>query len=410
VHVPVVKPERKTFRRTIEQPAHIEAFEDAPLYSRVPGYIDKLEVDMGDRIRGPQTDTDGRVTKPGQTLVVLFAPELQDDVDQKQALVAQADAEVVQSRAGITVAEASVVSARSQRSAARAAIEEATAHVDRYQSELQRFKNLHSQEAIDAKVVDESNERLRAAQAVRLKAQSAAEQVEAAVTQALAGVEKAKADLVASEARVRVAKAEAARARTMLDYRVLRAPFDGVVTARLMHTGRLVEPGARGDPVLMLARTDKVRIFLDVPETDAPLVDDGDEVSIRLPALDGQVVSAKVTRSSWSLNRTARTLSAEVELANDDGKLRPGMYAYANVTLAQKPVAMVLPASAVFADKTASYCACIEGGRIVRKPLKIGLRSSGEVEIIEGLRGDEQVVRANASSLAEGQSAEALTP
>jgi RND family efflux transporter MFP subunit len=410
VRVPVVAPERKTIRRTIEQPAHLEAFEQTPLYARIAGYLASIDVDMGDRIQGPKADTDGRSSAPGQTLAVIAAPELEATVEQKKALVAQAEADVVQARAGIKVADATLVSARSQRKAAEASVVETKAHVDRYQSELQRFITLQSRAAVDMKLVDETREKLNAAEAVRTKAEAAVEQVDAGITESQAAVEKAKADLVAVEARVRVAQAEAAQAEAMWNYHVIHAPFDGVVTQRRAHTGHLVQPGSTGEPIVTVVRTDKVRVFLDVPETDAPLVDVGDEVNIRFPALGGQVVSAKVTRTSWVLDRSARTLSAEVEIANDDGKLRPGMYAYATVVLAEHPAALVLPATAVFADKTDSYCACIESGHIVRKKVGIGLRSGGDVEIVEGLTGGEQVVRANAAALPVGQAVEPVLP
>lgn len=102
-------------------------------------------------------------------------------------------------------------------------------------------------------------------------------------------------------------------------------------------------------------------------------------------------------------------LGAEVEFDNVDGRLRPGMYGYASIVAAVHEQALVLPASAVFADKLQSYCVCLENGVLRRKPLVLGLRDSAEVEILQGLSGGEQVVRANASSLADGQPATAIT-
>src|SRR3569833_193079 len=183
VRVPVVAPERKTIRRTIEQPAHLEAFEQTPLYARIAGYLASIDVDMGDRIQGPKADTDGRPAAPGQSLAVSAAPELEASVEQKKALVAQAEADVVQARAGIKVAEATLVSARAQRKAAEASVVETKAHVDRYQSELQRFVTLQSRAVIDMKLLDETREKLKAAEAVRTKSEAAVEQVDAGITE-----------------------------------------------------------------------------------------------------------------------------------------------------------------------------------------------------------------------------------
>jgi HlyD family secretion protein len=405
--VTVVSPERKTIRRVVEQPAHIDAYEVTPLFAKAAGYVQQVSFEIGDMVRGPKYDKGGKLTDPGQALVQLSLPEVDDEVRQKEALVAQAEAQADQARSAIKVAEAMVATSRARVSETQASIKRAAALYEKYQSEMNRFVELQAKAAVTQKLVDEAREQVAAADAARQEAAAKLESAMAFVKENEANLEKAKADAVAAEAHVQVAKADLARVKTLLAYGTVRAPFDGVVTRRNVHTGHLVSAGITGEPLLEVVRIDIVRIYIDVPESDAGLVEPGDAVTIRLPAQAGAVLTGKVTRISWSLDAAARTLHAEVQVTNEGGKLRPGMYAYASIVAAEHVDAVVLPASAVIIDKTDTYCLCVEGGKIVRKTITLGLRNTGEVEVATGLNGDEKVVRANPASLTIGQAVEA---
>ena len=408
VKVAVTRVARKPLRQIVEQPAYVEALESTPLYAKVSGYVAHVAVDMGDRVRGPKLDAMGQLVEPGQTLVTLAVPELQDDLRRREALVAQARAGVAQAQAAIVVAEAEVTSAQAQIAAADATIAQSKAHVERTQSELKRLVALEAQKAIAAPVVDEAREAAASAQAQRAAAEAQRGAAQAQVTQAQAHVLQARADLAASEARVQVAEAEQASARTLVDYATLRAPFAGVVSRRNVHTGHLVSVGSAGAPLLELARIDVVRVFIDVPEAQAALVDVDDQAVIRFPVEGGVQVEAKIARTSWSLDRTTRTLKAEVQIDNPTGRLRPGMYAHAALIVGDKAEARVLPAAALVVERGQAYCAAVLEGKIVRQRVQIGLRSGAEVEILDGLADDTPVVAKNTAVLVEGQAVEIL--
>src|SRR5262245_26516337 len=87
--VTVISPERKTIRRLVEQPAHIDPYEVTPLYAKANGYVQKVSFEIGDLVKGPKYDKAGKLTDLGQALVQLALPELDDEVQQKEALVAQ---------------------------------------------------------------------------------------------------------------------------------------------------------------------------------------------------------------------------------------------------------------------------------------------------------------------------------
>ena len=87
VQVTAGHPQRKTIQRVTAQPGYIEALAETPLYAKLAGYVEKLNVDIGDRVTGPRYDSNDRLVSPGQVLVELSIPELDEDLQQKKALV-----------------------------------------------------------------------------------------------------------------------------------------------------------------------------------------------------------------------------------------------------------------------------------------------------------------------------------
>ena len=155
----------------------------------------------------------------------------------------------------------------------------------------------------------------------------------AKLREAEANINKAKADMVAAAARVRVAESNVSQAETMLLYTEIQAPFDGIVTHRSVDTGHYVQPAndTNSKPLLVVASTEKVRVFVDIPEMEAPLInagfdDDqvGDMAIIRAQSLQDQTFEARITRSSWSLDAMNRSLTAEIDLPNAKNELLPG--------------------------------------------------------------------------------------
>ena len=165
------------------------------------------------------------------------------------------------------------------------------------------------------------------------------------------GTLEAQADIAAAKAHLQVAEVNLQQMQTMLDYAVLRAPYSGVVIGTLFTRRHLLKPGAmvEMEPLFVVMRMDKVRIFVDVPEQEVQLVHPGIPARVRIQALQDQEIEATVTRTSWALDPNNRTLRAEIELPNPNGDLRPGMYAYANITV-DNPNTWTLPVAAVHQD------------------------------------------------------------
>jgi len=173
-----------------------------------------------------------------------------------------------------------------------------------------------------------------------------------------------------------------------------------------------VQPGigSGGKPLLVVVQTRVMRVFVDVPEADAALVATGNEAEIRVPAGTSEAHKARqgtVTRSSWILESGSRTLRAEIDLPNEDGQLRPGMYAYATIKLPPHENALCLPKAATFSEEKQTYCYTIgTDGLVAKTPLELGIRAGNDVEILSGLSGEEQVIGVNLSAFREGQEVE----
>jgi multidrug efflux pump subunit AcrA (membrane-fusion protein) len=382
--VSVVRPQRKALVRRIEQPGAIVALEEAHLFARVPGNVGRLDADIG------------KAVEASEILAEISVPELDAESALKLAMIRQAEADVEQSRKGLAASEASIATAD-------AMVVEANALFERWESESKRIAKLVQGEVIDAQTGDETRNQFRAAGA-RVTSSKAA------VVKAKADRDKAASDVLSASARVDVAKADSRRLEAMRGYAQIRAPFAGVVTRRKVDTGDLVQPG-KGDWLFTVARLDRVRVVVAVPEADAGLVKDGTKAKVIVPAL-GATLSGTIARTSGSLDPASRTLRAEIELPNADKRLLPGMYVYAHIE-AVLPEAWTLPASAILESGDAISCFLVEDGKAVRTPLRIGRRDAGSVEVLgrrkpgtaegwEAMTGEERVA-SPASGVVEGQ-------
>ena len=406
--VTTVRPERKSIRRTTAQPGQIESFEEAPVYARASGYVERLAVDIGDRVHGPKRDSDGRLIEPGQVLAELAVPELHDELEQKKATVVQAESTISQMTAAAAVAETKVTAARARARETEGMIARTKADAERWRLEFDRIAQLVASRSIEQKIAEETKNKWQSAQAAQTEASARVDGAAADLEEAKAGVLKAQADEGVARAVHHVVQANLRYAQTMLDYATLRAPFDGIVTERNVNTGHFVQAGSDSQhrPMFVVSQADVVRVFLDVPETEAPLVDVGDPVEITVDSLAKRWFQGKVTRMSWSLHAATRTLHTEVDIPNLDGKLRPGMYVHVMVVLDVRHDVLVVPAATIVSEGAGQFCVAVRDGKAVILPVEIGLRAGNEIEVTAGLTGDEALVRSGAGGLTDGQQIE----
>ena len=242
------------------------------------------------------------------------------------------------------------------------------------------------------------------------EAEAQVKSAQATVREAQAKLSAAKADVEAANARLAVAQADHDRTKALTEYATIKAPYDGTVNQRLIHTGHYVQPATTGrdQPLLVVLHSDIVRVVVNVPEGDAGFTKHGEPATIRVQSLDNKQFSGSVKRVASALDTTTRTLRAEVELENSSGELVPGMYCYVSILVGKRPDALVIPTTAVLVDQGKSFCLTVANGRIVRTPIEIGLRTGSEVEVLTGLTGDRSGHPKNPASLKDGQRADII--
>jgi RND family efflux transporter MFP subunit len=369
--VSVKKPELKPLKRVIEQPAEVAAYEQTPLIARIPGYVGKVNVDIGATL-----ELDG-------ILAELSVPEMVKEHEQKLAQVRQAEAEVARARAILEAAKAHVATADSQVHEAEAARDKVQFAYERWQTQYQQLEELVAKKAIDVQARDEAWKQVQSAAAANKEMDAKIKSAKAVHAESQAQANKAKADVDAADAALQVAKADEGRQAAWLSYREIKAPYKCIVTRRNIHTGYFLQPGTgAGSQVLFTVdRIDKLRVSVEIPEIDALLIKDKQEAVIRVQTIKDRDFKGPIARQTWAVDPKARTLRVEIDLPNDDNKLRPGMYAYASFTV-DLGERLTVPASAIVTQGDSTFCWFVIDGKAKRIPVRVGVRDGQVVEVV----------------------------
>lgn len=398
---------KKTLKLFTEQPGRVEAFESVPILSKISGYVSSIHVDIGDPV------------KKGDVLLRIHAPEYLDQVNQKKGVLGQADAQIKQAEAVLAAAKAAVNSANALVSQSEASLARNDAEFARWESENQRIQQLVEKGSVTSKLADETKSQFEAARASKIETFAAIESAKAMEQEAMAKVRTAEADIEAARAKRKVAEAELQQTETMLTYTELVSPMDGYVTARNADPGHYVQPAgsSNAQPLLTISNVTKVRVFVNVPESEAVWVDagfddatKGDLVTIVGQAAAGGVKEARVTRTRLELDPQSRTLATEIDLDNQDLKWLPGAFVTAKILLEERPDVFTLPVTAVVKDGDSTVCCVVVDGKVEFRKIELGLRVGNEVQIVTGLDGTEMVVLVRAGALRPGQSVEIIAP
>jgi len=187
----------------------------------------------------------------------------------------------------------------------------------------------------------------------------------------------------------------------------IHSPIDGVISQRRLDPGVLVGPNAGTGAILTVQRNDILRVFVPVNEKDAPAVRLGQAASAEFDALPGKRYTGKVVRLSPAFDPVARTVDAEVHLVNP-GELRPGMYGRGTLVTAVHPGAVVVPAGAVQISDGRFFAYLVQGEKVKRVELKIGVDDGNWFEVREGLAAGDEIVTAGTDALADGAAIRAV--
>ncbi|HWF11222.1 MAG TPA: efflux RND transporter periplasmic adaptor subunit [Bryobacteraceae bacterium] len=335
-------------------------FQEIDVYAKEPGYVKELNVDYGSHVRA------------GEVMAVLEVPELQAQLDEDQAAInAQSD------------------------------------QANRLKSEVARAKAQHQ-------ILHLQAERLAGVAKTKagLVAQQEVDDAQGKDLAAESQVDAAQGAYQGAQSQLAMAKAKLNHDQALYDYSKITAPFDGVVTQRYANQGALMQAGTtstQATPLVRLSDEHLYRLVIPVPESDVKYIHIGDPVSVNVEST-GETVRGKVARSSVDISGATRTMHTEVDIPNTDGKLVPGAYAEAEITLDHNPSALVVPLQAV--DRQGDETSVMLVGpdnRIESRKVTLGIQMPDYVEVVRGLVAGDQVVVSDRSGLKTGQTVKPKT-
>jgi HlyD family secretion protein len=411
----VTTPQIDTIRRSIVQPGVIKSYEETPIYAKLAGFLRDVYVDIGDRRR------------KGELLGQLWVPEVEEDVHVKYAKIIQGKADVKQSKESLEAAKANVQTMEAMVIEAEAGLKSAIALVARWDKEYTNDMELVKKGILDQQTADEAKNQFNSAEAGKVAADAKLDSSRASLVESKAKRDKAKEDVDVSEQQLNVWDREYQEQVEWFKYAKIEAPYDGIVTRRNVHTDHFVQPANSGttskgaEPLFMFMRTDQVRVIVQVPERNAPLVKDGADAIVRVPSLKGREIPCKVKRSSWSLDTESRTLRVEIfldnPLKNPNEELQAGMYVNVSI-MADLPNVLTLPIDSILIEGTQTYCYLAEDGKVKRVNVQVGVANDRYIQILskqlppakegeEGewvpFTGNEKVIISSLASIRDGQ-------
>jgi membrane fusion protein (multidrug efflux system) len=341
----VVAVAARDVQRSVEAVGTLFPFEEVTISSEVEGRIDRVYVDVGDRVAR------------GQPLVKIVPVELGLNLDQEQAALRQIEARLAPPEG----------QARLARPQDAAEVRKAEADRKDAEQKYQRARELWDQGLIARGAFDEAQARFDAAGA---------------------GYDMALQNVRTLQAEAAQRSASVALAEKKLGDAVIRAPFAGQVRERLVSPGQYVKVQT---PAMIVVDSDPLRVRLKVPERMAGWIAVGQPVTVQVEAYPSRSFGGKVSRINPSVDPQARTFEVEALLENPDGALKPGFFARARIASSHVDRALVVPREALRYVYGVYKVYAVDGGKMRERDVKLGSREGEEVEVVEGVREGDRV-------------------
>ena len=327
----------------VKLPATTSAFANANIFARASGYIAKREVDIGDHV------------KKGQLLAEIVAPELDHQIAQAEATLAQLNSALQQAQA--------------------------TRELDKVTWDRDRPLVEKGWVTAQQGTIDEQT----------LKAQDAA--------------------VLVAEANVKAEQAQLQVLRQQKDYQSVVAPFNGVITQRNIDVGSLVQADATsGTFMFNLQQGNVIRTQVFVPQDSAFGLKPGIDAVVHVPEIPDRAFPGKVTRIADALQPGSRTLLTEVDIPNPDAALASGIYCTVELHIPRKTPSFRVSADAVIFNSGGLQVAVVENGVVHLRKINVVRDLGREVEVDSGVRRGEQVILNPSVDLAEGARVKTRSP
>ena len=244
-----------------------------------------------------------------------------------------------------------------------------------------------------------------AAQSTYERLQKAAETPGAVAGNELVQVEKqveaAKAMLNSRQQAGRAAEAAVRTQKDLQAYLKITAPFEGVVTERMVHPGALVGPG-NDVTLLVIQQVSHLRLVVPVPEEDVSGIVNGAAVTFQVPAWPERSYSGTVARISHALDQKTRTMPVELDVVNRDGSLAPGMYPSVKWPIRRARPALFVPKTSVVTTTERTFVIRDQSGRAEWVDVKKGVSDGDLVEVLGNLAPGDRVVRRATDEIRDG--------
>jgi RND family efflux transporter MFP subunit len=327
----------------VTSPGTTEAFEQANIHARASGYISRRDVDIGTPV------------KAGQLLVEISAPELDHQIAQAEATLAQL----------------------------RATLQQASAQRDLAQATWNRDNPLVQKGWVTPQQGDTDRLNLAAREAA---------------------IKVAESNISAQEAQLRVLSQQKAYQRVV-------APFDGVITRRNVDVGTLVQAdAASGTTLFTLMQRDTLRIQLYVPQEEAFGLAPGVAAVVRVPELPGRDFPGTVARIADALQPGTRTLLTEIDVPNPDHALSPGIYCTVELKIPRKTPSLIVPSEAIIFNREGLSVAVVEDGMARIRPITVVRDFGTSVEVSAGVKEGDEVVLNPPVDLTDGRALKVRAP
>nr|WP_294545812.1 efflux RND transporter periplasmic adaptor subunit [uncultured Rhodopila sp.] len=339
-------------------PGQTEAFNVANLFARATGYVAERRVDIGSRVR------------KDDLLLRIAAPDLDQQLEQAQAQLGQTQAAVLQAQAQLQSAEANTH----------------LANVTKFRETTLANQGWETRQNADNASANFSVQ--------------------------TAGIANARAGIAVAVANLKAQQATVDRLQALIAFEQVKAPFDGVITARNVEAGDLLtQDNASGTPLFSIARDDVLRVSVYVPQSGAIGIHDGLEATVTVPEMPGRTFTAHVARNAVALQAASRSMLTEVDVPNPDGAIRPGLFVNVTFSIPRQAPAIVVPDEALVFNADGLRVATVEPDNTVRFKKVTVYRDFGtSAELRDGLRGGETLVLSPPADLADGGKVQVAKP
>jgi RND family efflux transporter MFP subunit len=218
----------------------------------------------------------------------------------------------------------------------------------------------------------------------------------------------AMSDASAKKAAVDASMANVRRLEQLQSFEKLYAPFDGIVTARNIDIGALIQAGENTTPkeLFHLAAIGKIRVFVAVPEAYSAAIKDGGKAALTLDEYPGRQFVGSIARNSNAIDQTTRTLNVEVDIDNPKSELLPGAYVFVHFKVPEHAASLMIPSNTLLFRAEGLRVGVVRNDRVQLVPVTIGKDEGANVEIASGLTKSDAVILNPSDSLVSGQKVE----